>query len=381
MLKNHRTPSTKTIVRALKNDPQLNIIGLALSHWPTSVFKLDAATSFTESSCSNESLKNARKPTTLANYKRPFHMARLQAATTHFTQMQSERHNAAKDNIRRSWGQKMAEFSRIHDAVDVQYSMIEARLNNIIAALQTKTVSIRDRCRELQAAIDAMRRNVTRARAAIELRGTDESAEIQAELRLEMKVNELRTAVQRGQSDLVSIAGRAAKYKELYLKNVAKQRKLQNTRKASERLAEVEGERRDALALLRQRIKDEQTRVQQDINTIRKMRQDLLRQPQSPQKTVRQQYVELLRDAGHAASDDEPVPGGEDSFNSALIFEDSDDEKRFTRQPAREEGGAIQIAFLENNIKTLLATGNYGESDPIIVRLKSQMADIVARRA
>jgi hypothetical protein len=230
-------------------------------------------------------------------------------------------------------------------------------------------------------AIDAMRRNVAKARAAVELRGTDESAEIQAELRLEMKANELRAAVQRNEAVLPSIAKRTAKYKSLYLRNVAKQRKIESSRRASERLMDMEGERHSALELFRQRIRNEQARVQQDIETIRKMREDLLRPPpQSPKKSARQQYLDLLREAGQVASDDEPVPGGGDSLNSALMFEDSDDEKKPTRQSARDEDDAVQIAFLENNIKTLLATGNYGENDPIIVRLRSQIADIVARR-
>jgi hypothetical protein len=96
----------------------------------------------------------------------------------------------------------------------------------MIAALQMKTVSIRDRCWELQAEIDPVGCNVARARTAAEVSGTNESAEIQTELCLAIKANELRATAQRGQSDLVSFAGRAAKSKGLYLKNVATQRKM-----------------------------------------------------------------------------------------------------------------------------------------------------------
>jgi hypothetical protein len=82
------------------------------------------------------------------------------------------------------------------------------------------------------------------------------------------------------------------------------------------------------------------------------------------------QCLEVLRDVGHAASDHELVPGGHDSFNSALVFENSDKGKSPAPQSARDESDATQIAFLEDSINTLLTTGDYGENDPIIVRLR-----------
>jgi hypothetical protein len=75
----------------------------------SAVFQRDAAAAVTESG--RNPLAIMRAATTLCNVKRPSGMARLQAATTHFIQMQNERHNAAKDDIRRGWNDKIAEFN------------------------------------------------------------------------------------------------------------------------------------------------------------------------------------------------------------------------------------------------------------------------------
>jgi hypothetical protein len=86
----------------------------------------------------------------------------------------------------------------------------------------------------------------------------------------------------------------------------------------------------------------------------------------------------MLKEAGQIVDDDDPqFSRCHDSDNSEeLVFEDIESEK----EERGQEVGKEQIEFLENNVRTLLGTGNYTNDDPIIRRLKSQIADIIARR-
>jgi hypothetical protein len=64
------------------------------------------------------------------------------------------------------------------------------------------------------------------------------------------------------------------------------------------------------------------------------------------------------------------------------VFEDSEsDGEEPIRQIGENDQDNEQIAFLENSVRTLLGTGNYTEDDQIIRRLRSPIADIVARRS
>jgi hypothetical protein len=284
------------------------------------------------------------------------------------------------DAIRRAWRQKVDEFDRSKTSVDIGYDGLQTRLETIFTALQAKTIQMKDRCKELQKSIDSQRRSLNKARTAAEIRGTDESTEIQIELRLKMNAEELKARALQCRRQLSEVESHGAKYKSLYLKNVAKQRKIQSAEQAAQKIKDLEKERMLGMDLLKQRVKEEQDRIDIDIETIRKMRENLLHPPVPPQpkKSAREKYREMLKEAGQIFDDDDPqFSRCHDSDNrEELVFEDIESDKEETEQ----QFGKEQIEFLENNVRTLLGTGNYTNDDPIIRRLRSQIADIIARQ-
>jgi hypothetical protein len=310
-------------------------------------------------------------------------MSALKAEKVRFAQLLAEKQRTDMDAVRRAWRQKMDEFDRAKSSVDVGYDGLQARLETVFTALQVKTVQLSDRRKELQSSIDALRRHLSRALAAAEIRGSDESAEIQVELRLKMQAGDLNARIVQSQAEYAQVQEHGAKYKALYLKNIAKQRRIQSAAQAAQRMKDIEAERVAGMSVLKQRVKEEHERLAQDIETVRKMREDLLHPPPppTPKKPARELYREMLKEAGQLWDKDDPQFSRCRDSDSALVFEDSKSGGAEPAQTGENEQDTGQVAFLENSVRALLGTGNYAEDDPIIRRLRSQIADITARRS
>jgi hypothetical protein len=59
------------------------------------------------------------------------------------------------------------------------------------------------------------------------------------------------------------------------------------------------------MTVLKQRLREEQERRAQDIETIRKMRGEFLHPPM-PKKSARELYREMLKQAGQVCSENDP---------------------------------------------------------------------------
>jgi multidrug efflux pump subunit AcrA (membrane-fusion protein) len=315
-------------------------------------------------------------------------MSKLNAEKARYCQFLTDRHNQQKDSIRRRHQQSKMSCERIQTSIETRYDSLQARLDNFLTSFETKTAELKGSNLRLKATVEIARRNLSKARSAAELRDAGQSSEIQAELRLQMKVNELRTTLDQTKTKITEANAHNQKYKDLYLKNVAKQKKIQESRGVDDRLKQLELDRRDGLAVLRQRIKEEQELLERDLERLRKMREDLLHPPPpvSPKKTPREAYRELLREAGQIPEDSDdvdliPIVGGHYSSDDALVFPNTEanEPEEPVRQFVRDEVDTGQLAYLENNVRTLLGTGNYTESDPLIVRLRSQIAGLVSQ--
>lgn len=304
-------------------------------------------------------------------------------AKIQFSQARAAQHNAELDDIRRGWKQKMADFDRAKVAVDIRYESLQTRLESIATALDNKTAQEKEKIATLKTAIEKLTRNIRRAKASEELRGIDESAEMQIELKLQMQTNQLKEQLKKTKSETEAATERRDKYKGMYLKAVSRQKRINYKRETKVRLADAESQRKQDFELLRQMIKEEQERLNNDVETLRRMREELMNPPPPPpspkKKSPRDLYLQLLKEAGQYADDDDRVAisGFQDTTHEPITFEDEDDIEEIPHKEsdAGHDVDYEQITYLENTIRTLLATGNYSESDPLIVGLRAQISD------
>lgn len=298
-------------------------------------------------------------------------MSKLQRAKKQFEQDLISKHNSDMDTIRRGWRLRMEEFERQKASVDLGYESLQTRLETIAASLEIKTVKTREECLRLKESIDTLSRSISKAKAATEMRGIDESAEVQIELRLQMQVAQLKQRLQRTRATANDVMEHRDKYKSMYLKNVSRQKKIQANREGKVRMAEAIDERKRDLEIFKAAVQEEQDRLAADIETLRRLREELLHPPEPPKKkkTPKELYYEMLRDAGQYVDDDERVAVA-GAANDPIMFDDDSDEAVPDAEP---EFDYAQLEHLENGIRSLLATGNYSESDQLIVDMRNRI--------
>lgn len=302
-------------------------------------------------------------------------MSKLQRAKKQFEQDLLLKHNSDMDNIRRGWRCRMEEFERQKTSVDLGYESLQTRLETIATSLEIKTVKIREECLRLKENIDNLSRSISKAKAATEMRGIDESAEVQIELRLQMQAGQLKQRLQRSRAAVDDVIEHRDKYKAMYLKNLSKQKRIQSKRESKVRIAEIVADRKQALDLFKAAVQEEQQRLTADIETLRRMREELLHPPEPPKKKKSPQelYYEMLREAGQYVDDEERVAVTGCSANDPIMFEDDSDEAVPEREPPQPEFDYEQLSYLENGIQALMATGNYSENDQLIVDMRNKI--------
>ena len=132
-----------------------------------------------------------------------------------FTKQLEERNRAEMDSIRRSWKMKCDEMDRSKKSVDIQYESLQARLDNIISSTQSRIIVTKEESKKLRESISSLKKSIGQSKAAIELRETDESSEIEIELRLQMQVDELKSRLQNARAETANVNDRLTNYKSI----------------------------------------------------------------------------------------------------------------------------------------------------------------------
>ena len=132
----------------------------------------------------------------------------------------------------------------------------------------------------------------------------------------------------------------------------------------------------------KEKIKQEHLNLDEDLRKIREMRESLIHPP-PPQRSAQDEYRKYLMEAGQWV-DQHQMSFMKGDGNSLYITEhdilhnseDSNvpDEPHFYGISKQMNQQTLdQIEFLENNIRTLLSTGNYHEDDAIIKQIRNQI--------
>lgn len=305
-----------------------------------------------------------------------------------FTRQLEERNRTEMDNIRRSWKLKCDEMDRSKKSVDIQYESLLTRLEGIISATEAKIIHTREESKKIRDEISNMKKSIGQSKAAIELRETDESSEIEIELRLQMQVNELKQRLQYARAETANANDKFANYKSMYLKVINKQRKIQERRENEKNLHEIRYDLNESLKLFKERIAKEHLNLDEDLRKLREMRENLIH-PKPPKKSPQEEYRKYLLEAGQWVDEHQASFMRTDEnaiyLKEPELIEDSDSNlpvnDNFTHISQNlDENVLDQIELLENNIRILLSTGNYKEEDALISNLRKQIEELKGQR-
>ena len=270
-----------------------------------------------------------------------------------FSQLLEEKHKQKMDDLRRSWRDHLSIFHRSTEMVNIQYDSLNARLDSIISSIEPKILKAKQTTKNLKADIESLQRSILRARSVKEQRMNEENSEMEIELSLKHRINDLKQMIETSKKRVQLANAKSERYKRLYLRAVDKQRSIRERERLVCDLCEMRANVSLCFTNFLHCIEDEQKKLDSDSEALRKMRDELLRSP-------------LGEPAQRRASSVTASPAAHSEAEPYDAFEE--------RKSVGGKGRKIQI--IEDNIRTLLSTGNYAENDPIIKSLRKKIGEL-----
>ena len=247
-----------------------------------------------------------------------------------FSESLSKQNDDILKEITKKWNAKKSEFIQFSSATTSQYSTLLVKLESIHQTLANKLLKIKKECSEMEEDAKKLRSTIREKEEDRVRNEIDAKAEVDMEISMQRKSVELISQLNEIRGRIQVISESKINYKKKYIRII-------NEYKSIER-EEEEEERKKRLKAIKQKQKEEYER------RLKEEKNEELPNP------LKQQYQSLLVAAGQVHSDPKP---------SVLMIHEptADDEK----------------LIIENNINTLLSTGNYTENDEIIKNLRAQL--------
>jgi hypothetical protein len=201
----------------------------------------------------------------------------------------------------------------------------------------------------------------TKLQNRIETTSLEISAEIDLELKLQQRAAELQVQLGESKRRLERQSEKKIKLKKAYIRLINQYKKLKEDEEARE---------------YRRRALEKKSALEKQ----RKEREEEEKRAKEAENDPRNKYRALLAAAGHIDGED-PVGGHPDRV---MFYEGPTEggpgvvatgQQIIVDAPKYEE-----CIWLENNIRTLLSTGNYTEDDAVIRGLRAQLSRITGRQ-
>ena len=257
--------------------------------------------------------------------------------------------------VAKSWKEHVDRFAATKADIDSRYDNLLLQLDTIRSQVGAKLTVIKKENAALKKRIDQQRLMKERLQNKAETNHIEVSAEIDLELKLQQRAAELQ--VQRGESRrrLEQQLEKKIRLKKAYLRNINQYKKL----KAAEE------ERQNKRRALRKKAMLEQKKKEMEEEAIR---------AKAKEDDPMNRYRALLAAAGHISVNDQgSKPETPTTFFQGPLIEPSAPrpDQIVIDNPQYDEG-----IWLENNIRTLLSTGNYTDDDPVIRGLRAQLCKL-----
>lgn len=276
----------------------------------------------------------------------------------------------SNDQLQKSWFEQLDKFNSQKEKIDDAYDHMQSKIDNILMKLQHDLMQIKSSNADLLDQIEQKKALKASMQSKTENRQIEISAEIDMELKLQQRTAELHQQLGESKRLRDTAIAEEIKLKKGYIRliNQYKQFKLLFEEREAQKQAI---QKKKYLQKKKQELEEEQKRKIEAEN--------------DPMN----RYRSLLAAAGHIKVNDlDGEAIGNDSSLTKLYKKEGPithiyQPDQYIHQMQQNTGAYIidspqndEGIWLENNIRTLLSTGNYTDDDPVIRNLKAELARI-----
>jgi hypothetical protein len=280
--------------------------------------------------------------------------SQLQLAKLNFQKEMKRQSEVRLQKVGLLWRAQLTSVAETKSEIDSRYDSIIARLESIFGTVSVKLATTKQECITLRENIDCQKSVKTRLQDRTEANHLEISAEIDLELKLQQHAAELQVHLGDARRRLDRQLEKKARLKKSYIRAINHYKKLKledEDRSNRERALQ-----RKAFLLKRKKeLEEEQQKAREE------------------QNDPRNKYRALLAAAGHIDPLYQKPTESLTFYQGPLIQTEAapTPDQIVVDSPQYDEG-----IWLENNIRTLLSTGNYADDDPVIRSLRSQLYKI-----
>ncbi|KAH0791089.1 erythrocyte binding protein [Histomonas meleagridis] len=262
-----------------------------------------------------------------------------------FITQKKEEFQSKINALKKGWIDQMQNCVQQKELIDSRYDMISSKLEEIAYSLQSKIYEIKEKNQELNDSILSLKSQKQKIQAKRESNQLETSAEVDLELKLQQKAADLHHQINENKRKTEAIIEKKISLKKSYVRLIAQYKKLMEEIEASQN-RQAAFRKKKALEMKKKHIEKEQKQVE---NSDEQMNQ----------------YLSLLAAAGQ-------INFANKSKLITTVYQPPQSPKTESRFVV-DSPQYNECIWLENNIKTLLSTGNYTEDDPVIRQLQEKL--------
>lgn len=255
------------------------------------------------------------------------------------------------NNILVSWKKQQESFTTKANEFDSQLDNMQTRIENIYNTIYTKLSAVKNGNRIMEEKIEQQKALKRKLQQTSETNNIEISAEINLELQRQKRAAELHCAVAENKRLLDKSKREKVELKKKYLRAITQYNKLKAEEEERVRVKRALKKK----AYLEQKLKEREEEERRAIQA---------------ENDPKNKYKALLAAAGHIDGDSSVH---QVETRAPLIYQPADTPAISDPRVIIETHETDDGLWLENNIRTLLSTGNYTEDDPVIRGLKAQL--------
>ena len=301
--------------------------------------------------------------------------AKLKADKLNFINQMRIENQKSSQVLQQSWMSLLSKFQAQKSLVDSSYEALSSKINSLLIKKQQELNELKKSNLELQEKIERKQLIRSKLQTSNETKNIEISAEIDMELKLQQRAAELHRQLGDSQRRLESAKEQKIQLKKSYIRVINQYKRLKQLNEEREIKKEALQKK---LYLQKKKIEleeQERLRIESENDPMNK-------------------YKSLLAAAGHIKFNSNPSDNDfRPTLEVAPLKNIYKSESSITRiyQPEGVLQNNIQKdpnvfvvdnvqndegVWLENNIRTLLSTGNYTDDDPVIRNLRAELARI-----
>ena len=273
-------------------------------------------------------------------------------------------------NLQKLWQQQLEKFTVQKKSVDSSYDEMIMKVDSILARMQNELSTVKKANAELKDQIERKQLKKAKLQTKTETDQLEVSAEIDIELKLQQRAAELHRQLGECKRRLDASLEKKIQLKKSYVRIINQYKKM----KAMDEDRNIKKE------ALQKKIYLQKKKMEMEEEEKRK---------KEAENDPMNRYKSLLAAAGHIKFNADPSPNIPSAPLTQIYNLDAPITKIY--QPERcqmnnPENQSAHIVYdpqhcdegiwLENNIRTLLSTGNYTDDDPVIRNLRAELAKL-----